>query len=64
MASELGLGRLIVEGIVSERVIGPTGPEKLVMLRFADFFGRVIGQKQSHPDQPDRNEREQGDEKQ
>ena len=58
------LGRLIVEGIVSERVIGTTGPEKLVMLRFADFFGRVIGQKQRHPDQPDWNERKQGYEQQ
>jgi hypothetical protein len=58
------LERLIVEGIVSERVIGTTGPEKLVMLHFADFFGRVIGQKQCHPNQPDQNEREQGKEQQ
>jgi hypothetical protein len=57
-------GRSIVEGVVSERVIGTTRPEKLVMLRFADFLGRVIGQKQCHPDQPDRNEREQGEEQQ
>src|SRR4051812_16470197 len=50
---------VIFEWIVGERVIRTAGPQKLVALGLADFFGRVVGHEEDHPDEPDEREREQ-----